>query len=503
MTTLPVTSEQYPTPEEIHAQLLNDLRYAYGRLGVTVNVKKDSDHWIRMWAVANRLSLAIANGQVGLQDTNPLTSTGDALTAWAAVYGVLPRPATAAIGYVNISVLAPATTVNIPVAFGCTSASGIKYQTTTNAFYADGDPVQVEAVDTGEGTDLDADEIVTWDSAAIAYLGQTATVEAGGLSGGADEDDEEGLRTRLLRRLSSPAVGGNWAHVIELAEAASPAVTAAYVYPTARGPASYDVAIVGEPDDPVLSAAAVNQVAAAIVAEMPGCANLNCTSVAAELVDVVVNLDAPLPVHAGGAGGGWYDAIPWPSTADTPLARITAVDTTANTITVNSTNADAPYVGCRFAIWHPTEQTMYEFAAIGVAGGSGAYVITIDSAYATQLSWVTTWMYCSAGAEHLNEYAQALLGQMQLLGPGEKTANADILIYARRKPSPSLQSPNSLTSRALAAITAAYPEVLDAAYAARYATGTTTPLTTPSVPALVANAPRVLTLQSLSFRRTV
>lgn len=503
MADLPVTAASYPTPEEVHAQLLSDLRYAYGRLGVTVNVARDSDLWWRCWVVAQRVSLAIANGRIGLQNTNPVTATGDALTQWAAVFGVFPRPAASARGYAAVSVLAPATTVGIPAGHQCTAPDGIKYQTTGPYVLADGGLVQLEAVGTGTGTDQDAGAILTWDSAAIAFLGTKAIVASGGLDGGKDADDRETLRARLLRKLSFPAVGGNWAHVAELAEAASAAVEVAFVYSAARGPSSYDVAVMGGPDDAVLNAATVDLVASAIVAEMPGSESLNCTTIGVQLVDVVINLDVPLPRHAGGAGGGWYDAEPWPSTNEAAgtFARITGVDVAAGRITVDSTVADIPVVGKRFSIWNPTDQAMVDYAIKTVTGGAGAYNVFIDSTYSQNLSFVVAGMYCSASCQRLQDYAASFAAAMATMGPGEKTTNQDILVYARRRPTIDVGYPWALTSAILTLLQGENAEISDISYAARRDSGLLTTRTTPSVPSTPAGQPRRLSLAYLSFRR--
>jgi uncharacterized phage protein gp47/JayE len=515
MPDLPVTGAVYPTPEEVHAQLLSDLRYGYGRIGITINVARGSELWERTWAVANRVSLAIANGAVGLQDTNPVDATGNALTEWAATFGVTPRPAVSASGFVEVEVNSPATTVFIPASFQCTAPDGLKYQTTVAGTYADEALVQVQAVDTGDDTDQDADTIVTWDSAAIAFLGIKATVAAGGLDGGRDADDEETLRARLLSKLSFPAVGGNWAHVKDLAESASAAVVFAAVYPTVRGPASYDVAIVGEYDDPVLNTTTVNQVAAAVSAEMPGSANLNLTPVVEEELDIIVNLNLPLPIYVGGAGGGWHDATPWPSTAEAGAvyARVLSVTVATNTIRVDSTVADPPLAGNRFSIWNPAGTSpstglatgvMVDFAILTVTPvGPPQYDIVIDSQFSQNLSFVATGMYCSAGAVNLQNYAEDFVSSMALLGPGEKTSNADILVYGRRKPTFDRERPQSVTSTVLTDLQAQHDEILDLSFAARLNSGLATTRTTPSVPSIASGSPRMLTLTNLSFRRQV
>jgi uncharacterized phage protein gp47/JayE len=501
MADLPVTGAVYPTPDELHAQLLRSLRYAYGRRGVPVNVARGSDLWERSRPVADRVSVAIANGQVELQNTNPVEATGEALTRWAATFGVFPRPASSAIGFTAVEVLPPAITVTVPQGFQATAPDGLKYRTTGPYTVANGGLVQLQATGTGSDTDQEAGTILTWDSAAIGFLGTKSTVDAGGLDGGSDADDEEQLRARLLRKLSFPAVGGNWAHVATLAEDASAAVKVAFVYNAIRGPSSYDVAVMGEPGDPVLGIAVVDQVAAAIVAEMPGSANNNTTTVDQELVDVVLNLGVPLPAHAGGAGGGFYDAEPWPSTNEAPGTFARILSTFGTTINVDSTSADPPVAGKRFSIWNYVDEVMVDFAILSVSGISGNYQITLDPAVQGETGFIETGMYCSASAERLNNYAIDFAAALKQLGPGEKTTNPDILVYGRRKPGFDIEYPQALTSQALTALQSQYSEISDLSFAARRDSGATTTRTTPSIPSTTAGNPRKLTLKYLAFRR--
>jgi len=501
---LPIGAE-YPTPKEVLATLLSALRYAYGKRGVEVNVAEGSELYERAWAVAQRVSLAIGNGKVELRNTNPVDATGDALITWAATFGVFPRPAIGSTGFAKVTVNAPASTVPIPDGFVATAPNGEKYEVSKDfGAVADEGQVELKAKGTGPETDQDAGTVLTWDSASIAFLGQKCEVTAGGLDGGRNADSEEVLRARLIRRLSFPAVGGNWSHVATLAEDASTAVEFAAVYEAARGAASYDVAIVGSADDPVLNTATQNQVAAAIVAEMPGSANLNLTSIAIEPLDIIINIALPKPQNVGGEGGGWFDANPWPSTNEIPgvFARVTAIPS-SYTLTVDSTSVDPPVAGKRFAIWDPVAKEIKQHAILFVSGSSGAYNVNIDSGFTPDLSYVQVGMYVSAGAELLQSYAEDFISSVKQLGPGEKTENPDILQYAIRKPKQSIARPSPLTSLALIDLQSGHSEISDVSYAARYEALTTVTRTKPSVPSVVHAPPRQLGLNFLSFRAQV
>ncbi len=503
---------RYPTDEQIRSQILSDIFYGFAKIGVRANVAVNSELWHRAGAFAKRVSVAIANGKLGLQAVDPLRAQGQDLFDLAGVFGVTPRPASAASGFVACKVLPPAASLLVTAGYACTSARGIQYAVTADTTVATGGLAPMLATTAGKRTDLAAGAIVTWNSAAIGFLDQKAIVAAGGLDGGQEADDVEVVRQRLLRKLGFPSVGGNWSQVAEWAASASAAIRFVAVYPTMRGPGSYDVAIVGDDAAPVLNPTVQSRAASAIIAEHPGHVSLNVTSEDLELVDVVINLGVPLPKLAGGAGGGWVDAAPWPSTAEaTVRAKITAHNfaTLPGTITVNSTSADAPRWNQRVAIWDYAAKDadgnaaprFRFFTILGVTGASGAYVLRLDAAAQSAVSFIEDGMYVSPGADRLQAYADSFFTSVTELGPGEKTDDPDLLAYARRKPGPEIERPYNLTSRQLDSIENDNAEVSDVSYAARYATGTANTKTSPSVPIVVSAAPRKLALKHLAFRR--
>lgn len=506
MSDITITEELLPTPSELHAQLREDVFYATKvATGVGVNVKEGSELWYRLKAFSDRMSVAFANGQLRLSQLSPYRAQGQDLLDLAAFWGITARPASKSSGFGTIALEPGYSSVTIPVGFKASSPTGARFETT--AAYAGavaGDTVAIEATVAG-ANDVQPGEVLTWDSAAVAGLKPSLTVTASGIDGGRDEDDVETVRARLLRKLAFPATGGNWAQVAELAEEASAAVVRAFVYPTSRGPGSYDVAILGDDDDPILDTTTQQLVSNHIAANMPGDGTatdaINVTSVALEPLDVVIDIAVPYPTLAGGVGGGFVSATPWPSDAETgPNVWAEVTDVGPDWIEVNSTSADPPKDGDRFGVWNDTSEEMLEFSAVSVGGSSGAYVITVDSNQVSKLSQVAVGARCSAWMEHIATYASSFVAAVKELGPGEKTDDVDILRYARRRPAPDVEWPYALTSTALAAITNSRSEVFDISYASRTETGTTTTRTTPSVPATVADAPNKLTVANLSFR---
>jgi uncharacterized phage protein gp47/JayE len=498
--TLPaVGSATYPTVAEIRDSILRTIKLGFQRIGLSANVLFGSENYVRADAIARRVVHAFANNKIALQDYSPLTAQGDNLVLVARVYGVEKRAPSKAAGYVKIVCTG---TVTIPAGYQCTAPNGEKYQTTGANTVATGAEIEVQAVNTGDATNQDAATRVTWDSNAVGPLQQVATVGAAGITGGFEEDSQEKLRQRLIDRLAFPGVGGNNSQTKAFAEDASAAVGAAYVYAAARGPASLDVAIVSDTGDRTLSTTIVNTVAAGLSAQLPGHPDINVTTVAPQELDVVLLGTLPLPTTAGGAGGGWRDAAPWPSgtpVAGTDDGKVTAYNSGTGVATVRT--LDTPVVGQSIAIWDPDGEALYEYSVATVGGVSGAYTITVqDPAGAVGFKVSPLDAYVSAGAFNLSAYADTIPAEFLKLGPGEKTTYSELLPRARRQPTPDQGAAQNVDNRLLGNVQTAHAE-LEVTYGLRLETGTTTARTSPSVPATTADPPRILTLKYWALRK--
>jgi uncharacterized phage protein gp47/JayE len=499
MTIPAVDSADYPTIVELRDAILRTIKLGFQRLGLEANVLVGSENYIRADAFARRAVQAFANNKASLEKYHPLTATGQALIDIAAVYGVTKREPSKASGYVAITCTG---SVTIPAGYQCTAPNGEKYVTTSVNTVATGEEVQVEAVNVGDATNQDPATDVTWDSAAVGNLQQVATIADGGITGGADEDTEEELRSRLIDRLAFPGVGGNVSQTRSFAEAASAAVDGAYVYAAVRGPGSLDVAIVRDEGDRALGTSTVNAVAAALAANLPGHADINVTSVLEQGLDVVFQGTLPLPSTAGGAGGGWRDASPWPSgtpSAGTSDGKVTAYNSGTGVATVRETVT--PVAGQSIGIWSPDDEEMYEYTVTAVGGSAGAWTITVqDSAGAVGFKTSPLAAFVSAGAFSLTDYAATIAAQFLLLGPGEKTASQDILPRGRRQPTVDQGAASAVDNRILGNVQATHTElVLD--YGLRLETGTTTTRTSPALPSSTAGEPRILTLKYFALRK--
>jgi uncharacterized phage protein gp47/JayE len=499
MATLPVVGEAaYPTPADVLEVILASILLGAQQQGLVADVRPGSDHYIRAKAIAGRVSMAIANGKIARDNYSPLTATGDALVALAGIYGVAKRPASRAAGYVVVTVAGG--TASIPAGFQLTAPSGEKYQTTTAAVVATGGSVQAQAVNGGASTNVAAGAKMTFDSASIGNLNQVCTVDVGGIDGGVDADDTETLRRRLINKLASPGVGGNVSQVQQWAEESSAAVEAAYVYAAARGPSSYDIAVTSATGDRTLSSTIVDTVAAYVTGKMPGNHSLNVTSVSPQEVDVVLLANLALPGSAGGTGGGWRDAAPWPS-ATSGNVKITSFNSTTKVATTDATALNGLAIGAHIGLWDPvtdpTAPAMREHTVDSCSVSGGFVIFTAQGG----ISFDPTGGYISTGAVNLTSYASTTLSKIRALGPGEKTTNIDILPRGRRQPTADISGETDLNSKITTQIQTSHSEIRSVDYSIRYDTGTTSTRTSPSVPTTTASAPKILVLKWLAIRK--
>lgn len=490
MTTFAVGNAAYPTAVQLRDQILADLDYYGQQGGIVFNTKPGSEHYKTATALANRVTIAIANNKISNDQRNPLIATGDPLRDIARVYGITERPASKSSGEASVKV-AIGVTVEIPAGWQGTGSNGKKYVTSQIETAANGDPISLISVETGAATVLATGSQITWDSAAIASLLSPATVLAPGIVDGEDSDDDEDIRRRLLDRLAAQAVGGNGASIKAWAEEPSAAIGVAYVYEAIRGPGSVDGAVLSLTGNRILSGTIVDQSRANVVANMPGgVVSVNMTTVVPEELDVIFVVELPLPQTAGGTGGGWRDAVPWPS----DLAKVTVI--AGPTFTISCTSI--PIVGQSIGLWNrtdPNAPVMEERSVATITGTAPSFDITLTGAN----SFVEVGDYISAGATNLPAYAATAYAQFAALGPGEKTDNPDLLPRSARYPSASVTGPMNLTNRQITAVMHTYDEMSEFAYGAVYETGTIVTRLAPSLPPTTASPPRQLVCKKLAI----
>ncbi|MEJ1411082.1 MAG: baseplate J/gp47 family protein [Candidatus Sedimenticola sp. (ex Thyasira tokunagai)] len=139
------------------------------------------------------------------QQTLPDTADAEHLERWASIWKVPRRAAVAAAGSVEFSGTDGSV---IPADTLLQRSDGVEYSTDAEVIIAAG-IASVAVTATLAGADGNADAGVTLNLVSpIAGVLSQATVAVGGLTGGAEAEDDESLRSRLLTRIQQPPQGG-------------------------------------------------------------------------------------------------------------------------------------------------------------------------------------------------------------------------------------------------------------------------------------------------------
>ena len=205
----------------LHEQALNDMQGSPLRWAVSKALA---------WAVAN-----LANGHYGYLDwiarqAVPFTATAEYLEAWAGLVGVLRKPAAPAKG-TGTWAGAPGTV--LPAGTAAARPDGVRYLVQADSAVSGAGVVSCALVAETPGAAGNADA-----GTALALASSVAGINSVGASGvlaaGADQEDDDGLRSRMLARYAASPQGGAEADYLEWA-AEVPGVTRAWVAPNGFG----------------------------------------------------------------------------------------------------------------------------------------------------------------------------------------------------------------------------------------------------------------------------
>lgn len=479
----------------------------------TANVTPGSDFYHTADALAGELAVVGANGIIKTDAQMPDTATDDTdpngdqdLSRWGAMLKVEPQPASGSVGSVIIECSAPSP---VPFQAELTDDTGQIFRVTVGGTYANGEIVPVEAVSTGESTNHDEGDVLSWKQAPT-YCSEKVSVAVGGLINGAPAEDSETQRQRIYGKLQVAPSSGNWEQIVETAEESTNSVQKAYCYPAVQGPASCDVAVTAAPTATnkgrtVASALMNGTVIPYTEGQTAKFGQLNVTSVTGVATDVAIGLtlpDAPT-ANPPGLGGGWKDGSPWPAPDGVSAFKcaVTAVTSTTE-FTVEGNNVGTPIANVTRIAWlSPTEWKLYQATVTGVTNLVGSFVITIDRPFVGIGSGALIW----PDIVNASTYVAALLAAYAKMGPGEKTTNTSALVRGFRHPPPSVAWPYALGPHLLSAMTKVSSDVASAQFFYRNDGGT--PLNGPSgtmappPPPALSNAPRIYVPRHLAFYR--
>lgn len=220
----------------------------------------------------------------------PDTSDADFLERQAGVFGLSRIAATYAAG--NVTFTGTNGTL-IPAGTTLLRADGAAYTTTAPATIATGTATAaVTAAAAGMSANADVGVQLSFESS-IAGVNAAATVASGGLTGGTDEETDDGLRVRLLTRMQQPPQGGSEADYITWAKEVA-GVTRAWVYPLELGAGTVTVRFVRDGDGTgaaiIPDAGEVSAVLAYIAARRPVTAAVTVVAPIATSLNLTIHI---------------------------------------------------------------------------------------------------------------------------------------------------------------------------------------------------------------------
>lgn len=226
------------TIEEIYEEMLSVFREETGAEASAV-----SDLSVRLYAVAAQVYGLYAQAEWLSRQCFPQTAQGEWLDRHAALRGLDRRGAVSSEGSIRFSVTAPAVTdLTIPKGTVCATAGLTRFETTQAATLPAGETsvlVPAQAVEPGAAGNVPAGSILAM---AVPPVGVGACVNPEAFTGGAEEEDDEAFRARVLETYRRMPNGANAAYYEQ--EALSfEGVAACTVIPRNRGQGTVDVVI--------------------------------------------------------------------------------------------------------------------------------------------------------------------------------------------------------------------------------------------------------------------
>jgi uncharacterized phage protein gp47/JayE len=406
-------------------------------------------------------AVLIANG------INEDAATGKRLDRVGARYGV-PRPqAVGASGYVAVTASDGGGTIQINDEIK-NRQTGKKYKAAETKPLVGGALIRIVGIDTGPATNLAEGVTLQWSSPRPG-IGQTATVAAGGLIGGADVADDASYVKIIREARRNPATADNDA-AIQKAVMATPglAIQQVFTYPCVFGPGTHCFAFLlsvpegANPELRIPNAAQRAAAAAWLITQMPGDDSYIVLQVtkSASLITYRIAWDP--------GSLGWVDPIPWPAyqsfgrpagTAGTVVvtSQFSATQFELGTDNGDYTGIAQPQVGQSITFWDGGALLFRRKLITGVSG-TGPWTITTD---ATGLSGSDVGYQPLFGqrafpwSESLGDLIKPSLAYFNKTGPGElfPTFSGDGR-KQRRNPAPPKQYPQTIATDAIVPVLA-------------------------------------------------
>ena len=207
--------------------------------------RQGSDLSVRLYTMAAQVWGLYHQTEWLVRQCFPQTAQGKYLDRHAEMRGLKRKSAARAAGEVEFSTdLSPRTALTIPAGTVCMTAGLVRFETEEDCAMEPGSTrasTRVRAVEPGQSGNVDARTIALM---AVAPTGVAACTNLSPCAGGAEEEDDESLRARVLDTFRRLPNGANAAYYEQEAMSFD-AVAGAVVLPRARGVGTVDVVVSG------------------------------------------------------------------------------------------------------------------------------------------------------------------------------------------------------------------------------------------------------------------
>lgn len=211
---------------------------------------------VRLWAAAAELQALEIQADWVLDQSFPQTAQGVYLDRHGSMRGLKRLGATRSGGVLRFSVeTAPAMNITIQAGTVCMTAEEVRVQTTEEVVLREGElyvDARAEAVEPGAGGNLVPGAVRFLTACPLAV---TSVTNPNAFTGGADEENDESFRARILESYQRLPNGANTAWY-ESTAMNFPGVTAAKAIGREEGPGTVNVYVTGEnglPDEDLLA----------------------------------------------------------------------------------------------------------------------------------------------------------------------------------------------------------------------------------------------------------
>lgn len=223
----------------------------------------------------------------------------------------------------NVGAIFPgSTTPGDPTAAVATDPNGYQYQVTEDITIGStgSEDVPMQAIDTGEHTNIPTGTILTWSANYPLSAAPSAPVLDPGFDGGFPEETDQEYAERIEDRQRHRPASGNPAHFLAWAREANVGIEYAFVYPAALNLGTVMVCIVGKRSSGVIGPDIRLLPGKTVMADATNYLVPPNSPVVPDEVLVVVVKPNPQPANISirldmkkGSSGGWYDTNPWPN----------------------------------------------------------------------------------------------------------------------------------------------------------------------------------------------